>query len=183
MPQPPRPCQVMTHRGEAGQAPGNTRPALMRCIEDGLEWAEVDVRLTKDGHHVLAHEASLQAGTNAPLVVAEHSLEEAQAARFLGSPFAARFAGRAILTLQECFNLAKGRLNLYLDCKAVNPEQLAREILAAGMERQVVVYDRPDRLQRIAALAPGKVALMAKWHSGHGAARAGAKQPSRRRGN
>src|SRR5215831_7490289 len=52
---PPRPCQVMVHRGEAGQAPENTRPALQRCIEDGLEWAEVDLRLTQDGQHILWH--------------------------------------------------------------------------------------------------------------------------------
>jgi len=165
--QPPRPFQVIAHRGEAGQAPENTRPALVRCIEDGLEWAEVDVRLSKDGRHVLAHEEGLWAGTNGFWLVAEHTLEELKQVD-LGSPFAARFAGERVLTIQECFALAKGGLNLYLDCKAVNPEQLAREILAAGMERQVVVYDRPDRLQRIHALAPHKVALMAKWRPAPG---------------
>ena len=56
--QPPRPLQVMVHRGEARQAPENSRAALSRCIEDNLEWAEVDVRLTKDGQHVLWHDAS-----------------------------------------------------------------------------------------------------------------------------
>ncbi len=167
--QPPRPLQVMAHRGEARQAPENTRPALVRCIEDGLEWAMVDVRLTKDGHHVLAHSDSLQAGANGPLLIAEHTLEELKQLD-LGSVFAARFAGERVLTLQECFDLAKGKLNLYLDCKAVNAEQLAREILAAGMEHQVVVYDQPDRVQRIYALAQGRVALMAKWRPALGAA-------------
>jgi len=74
--QPPRPFQVMVHRGEAHQAPENTRPAIVRCIEDGLEWAEVDVRLTKDGHHVLAHGDRLPAGTNGAVSVAAHTLEE-----------------------------------------------------------------------------------------------------------
>jgi glycerophosphoryl diester phosphodiesterase len=165
--QPPRATQVMAHRGESGQAPENTGPALVRCVEDGLEWAEVDVRLTKDGHHVLAHDESLKGGTNAALIVAEHTLAELKALD-LGAPFAARFTGTRVLTLPETFALAKGKLNLYLDCKAVNAEQLAREILAAGMERQVVVYDRPDRLQRLHAVAPGQVALMAKWRPGLG---------------
>ena len=154
--QPPRSFQVMVHRGEARQAPENTRPALVRCIEDGLEWAVVDVRLTKDGHHVLAHCDRLQAGTNGSLPIAEHTLDELKQLD-LGSVFAARFAGERVLTLQECFDLAKGKLNLYLDCKAVNPEQLAREILAAGMERQVVVYDQPDRCS---AFTPS---LRAEW--------------------
>jgi glycerophosphoryl diester phosphodiesterase len=152
----------VAHRGESGQAPENTRPALARCIEDGLEWAEVDVRLTKDGQHVLAHDEVLKAGSNAALVVAEHTLAELQQMD-LGAPRAARFAGTRALSLQETFALAKGKLNLYLDCKAINPEQLAREILAAGMQRQVVVYDRLEHVQRVHAVAPGEVALMAKW--------------------
>jgi len=116
-----------------------------------------------------------------PWLVAEHTLEELKQVD-LGAPFAARFAGDHVLTLQECFDVAKGKLNLYLDCKAVNPEQLAREILAAGMERQVVVYDRPDRLQRIHARAPDQWRL---WPSGARlrAARVGAEQPSGCRGN
>ena len=160
--QPARATQVVAHRGEAGQAPENTRPALVRCIEDNIEWAEIDLRLTKDGQHVLAHDDRLQNGLNADLVVAEHTLDELKRID-LGSRFAGRFAGERLLTLRECFELAKGKLNLYLDCKAVNPEQLTREVLDAGMERQVVVYDRPEALQRIYQLAPGKLALMAKW--------------------
>ncbi len=58
---------------------------------------------------------------------------------------------------------AKERLNLCLDCKVANSEQLAREILDAGMEGQVVVYDRVDHLQRLHAVTAGRVALMAKW--------------------
>src|SRR5512135_3669084 len=111
--QPPRPFQVMVHRGEARQAPENTRPAIVRCIEDGLEWAEVDVRLTKDGKHVLSHGDRLAAGTNGPVSVATHTLEELKQLD-LGSAFAARFAGERVLTLQDCFDLTKGKLNLYL---------------------------------------------------------------------
>jgi glycerophosphoryl diester phosphodiesterase len=162
--QPPRSTQVMAHRGESGQAPGNTRPALDRCVEDGLEWAEVDVRLTKDGQHVLARGESLKTGAGAGLVVAEHTLTELKELD-LGAPFAARYAGLHLLTLQEVFDLAKGKLNLCLDCKAVNPEQLARQILAAGMQRQVLVYDRLEHLQRLRAVASGQVALMAKWRA------------------
>src|SRR5262245_22411539 len=33
---PPRPQQVMVHRGEARQAPENTRAAIQRCIDDAL---------------------------------------------------------------------------------------------------------------------------------------------------
>lgn len=84
--QPPRAFQVIVHRGAAGQAPENTRPALLRCIEDGFEWAEVDVRLTRDGHHVLAHDAHLLDGRRT-LNIAESTLAELQEVD-VGSAFA-----------------------------------------------------------------------------------------------
>src|SRR5438128_4441972 len=74
--QPPRPFQVMVHRGEALQAPENTRPALQRCIEDGLEWAEIDLRLTQDGHHVLWHDAAFTDAAGKVWKISEHSLAE-----------------------------------------------------------------------------------------------------------
>src|SRR3954447_16991700 len=63
--QPSRPLQVMAHRGAAGLAPENTAPALEASIADMVEWVEVDVRLTRDGHHVLFHDEGLDGTTDA----------------------------------------------------------------------------------------------------------------------
>ena len=157
----------MVHRGEALQAPENTRPALQRCIDDGLEWAEVDLRLTKDGQHVLWHNASLVDAAGRSWKISEHSLAELRRVD-VGSLFAARFSGEPLLSLKDCLALCKNRLNLYLDCKAINPGQLAREILAAGMERQVVVYASLEQLRMIQDTSAGKVATMTKWRPGFG---------------
>ena len=162
---PPRPQQVMAHRGEAGQAPENSRPALLRCIEDGLEWAEIDLRLTRDGHFVLSHDSEVKAGTNGVWKIREHTLEELSGLD-VGSAFAARYQAIGLLSLEECFKIARGKLNLYLDCKEVNPEQLAREILDVGMEKQVVVYDELTHLRRVTEASGGRIATMAKWHPG-----------------
>jgi glycerophosphoryl diester phosphodiesterase len=152
----------MVHRGEARQAPENTRPALQRCIEDGLEWAEVDLRLTEDGQHILSHDATLVDGDGKAWKLDEQPWSALRQLD-IGSRFSARFKGVPLLSLQDCFALCKNWLNLYLDCKAINPEQLAREILAAGMEKQVVVYCGLEELHRIQAASGGKVATMAKW--------------------
>jgi glycerophosphoryl diester phosphodiesterase len=162
---PPRALQVMVHRGQSGQAPENSRPALVRCIEDGMEWAEIDVRLTKDHQHVIAHGATIEVPNESPIAVAEKSLAELKQID-IGSRFAARFAGEHLLSLSEALALGKGKLNFYLDCKVTDPELLAHEILDAGMERQVVVYDQPTNLASIYAMAPGKIALMTKWRPG-----------------
>jgi glycerophosphoryl diester phosphodiesterase len=165
--QPPRALEVMVHRGEALQAPENSRAALNRCIEDSLEWAEVDVRLTKDGQHVLWHDAGFTDGSGKSWEINARNLEDLQTVD-LGSRFAARYSGEQLLSIKDCFALCKGRLNLCLDCKAINPQQLAREILDAGMEHQVVVYSSLEELQRVTSASQGKVATMSKWHPGNG---------------
>ncbi len=67
------------------------------------------------------------------------------------------------MTLDEALRLAKGRVNLYLDCKRIDPALLAREVLAADMGPQVVVYDRPPVLQAVRAVAGETIPLMTKW--------------------
>jgi len=165
--QPPRPIQVMAHRGASGQAPENTRRALQRAIEDGFEWAEIDLQLTQDGRHILYHDARLESKTNGTGRVAEHSLTDLKKLD-AGSWFAPRYAGERLLTLQEAFELARGKINFYLDCKAINPELLVQEILAAGMERQVIVFDAPETLRRIREISKGRIPIMPKWHPVNG---------------
>src|SRR5882672_10498679 len=155
----------MVHRGESRQAPENTRAALERCIEDGLEWGEVDLRLTRDGQHALWHDASFTDAARKTWKIREHTLAELRQLD-VGSKFAARFAKERMLSLEDCFALCKKRLNLYLDCKAINPEQLAKEILGAGMEGQVVVYDDLEQLRRVSQASGGKIATMTKWKPG-----------------
>lgn len=161
--QPPRPFQVMVHRGAMLQAPENTAPALERCIEEGFEWAEVDVRLTRDGKHVVFHDDNVDGKTNGAGRVQDLTLAELKALDG-GSWFSSRFAGEHLLTLSECLRLAKGRLNLYLDCKAVDPALLVEEILAEGMDSQVAVYDALEVLARVRDISRGRVPIMAKWH-------------------
>lgn len=165
--QPPRPFQVMVHRGAAMQAPENTAPAIERCIEEGFEWAEVDVRLTRDGKHVIFHDAEVNGKTNGTGKIKDMTLEQVKALD-AGSWFSAKYAGQHILTLSECLNLAKGRINLYLDCKDVNPALLVDEVLAAGMEKQVAVFDELETLAKVRELSQGRVPIMPKWHPDFG---------------
>ncbi len=162
---PPRPVQVMAHRGLAKQAPENTSAAIEQAIADGVEWVEIDVRLTKDGHHVLLHDATLDRTTNGKGLVAETTLAEIEKLD-AGSWFARRFGGQTVLTLKQALALAKGKINLYLDCKQIDPALLAKGIVEAGVERQVVVFDSLETLQKIRNESSGSsLALMPKWRN------------------
>lgn len=159
---PPRAFQVMVHRGMAAQAPENSRPAIELAIEDGFEWVEVDVRLTKDGHHVLIHDETLDRTTDGLEPVAEMTLAEIKKLD-AGSSFAGRYAGERILSLPECLTFCKGKINLCLDLKAMDAERLVREIQESGMTSQVVVFGSPESLEKIRRISNGTIALMTKW--------------------
>jgi len=159
---PPRAVQVMAHRGLQVLAPENSSAAVLACAADFIEWAEVDVGLTKDGRHVILHDATLDRTTDGKGPVADVTLEE-----FLkldaGSWFAPRFKGTHPLDLSELLKAARGKVNLYLDCKQINPESLVQEILDSQMESQVIVYDRPEVLKRVRAAGKNEIATMTKF--------------------
>jgi len=159
---PPRTLQAMAHRGACRQAPENTAAAIEFSIADSVEWVEVDVRLTKDRRHVLFHDDELSGKTDGNGPVRERTLEEIRKLD-AGIKFAKRFTGQKILTLAEGLKLAKGRVNLYLDCKNIDPKLLAQEVLDAGMERQVIVYGGVDLIRAVREASGGKVPVMTKW--------------------
>jgi glycerophosphoryl diester phosphodiesterase len=160
--QPPRAAQVVAHRGMHMLAPENSLDAVLACATDYIEWAEIDVRLTKDGRHVAIHDDTLDRCTNGKGKVADFTLEELKKLD-AGSWFAPRFAGARLLSLPEMLTAAKGKVNLYLDCKRVDPELLAKEILAAEMDRQVIVYDRPEVLTKVRDASGNRVATVTKF--------------------
>lgn len=159
---PPRRVQIMAHRGLQAVAPENTAEAVLACAFEFVEWAEVDVRLTKDRKHVILHDATLDRTTSGQGPVRDVTAEEFVALD-AGAWYGGRFAGRRPLTLTDLLKLARGKVNLSLDCKDVEPALLVQEILAAQMERQVVVFADPDVLAKVRSAGDGKVPVMAKF--------------------
>lgn len=159
---PPRSVKVIVHRGLAVAAPENSAASIEMGAEDYVEWAEIDVRLTRDGQHVIIHDATVDRTTNGKGRVADLTLEELKQLD-AGSWFAPRFAGTRLLTLREALDLSKNRINLCLDCKCVDVQLLAREIHAAAMEHQVVVYGNPELLSDVKRESNGTVARMTKY--------------------
>ena len=51
---------VTAHRGASGLAPENTMSAMLKAIEIGSDYAELDVQETRDGVLVLLHDSSLK---------------------------------------------------------------------------------------------------------------------------
>ncbi|MBS0261127.1 MAG: glycerophosphodiester phosphodiesterase family protein [Planctomycetes bacterium] len=161
--QPPRRVQVMAHRGLKMLAPENTGAAILGCYSDFIEWAEVDVRLTHDGQHVIWHDTTVERLTSGTGRVADQTLAQLQQLD-AGTWWAPRFQNTRLLSLAELLTLTRGKVNLYLDCKQVDPARLVQEIRAAKMESQVVVYGNPELLAAVRDNAGESIPRMTKFH-------------------
>ncbi|MBM4074725.1 MAG: glycerophosphodiester phosphodiesterase family protein [Planctomycetes bacterium] len=136
--QPVRKVQTVAFRGASNRAPENTVAAIERSIDDSTEWVSVDVRRTRDGHHILFADETLDDKTSGSGLVHEKTLDELLSLD-AGSKFARRFSDQRIPTLSTILELAKGRINLCLRCRDVEPVSLVQEILKAKMEKQIAI--------------------------------------------
>ncbi len=70
---------VIAHRGGAGLAPENTMVAFQNAVSMGVDMLEMDVHMTKDGHIVVIHDATVDRTTDGVGKVADMTLQEVQA--------------------------------------------------------------------------------------------------------
>lgn len=112
---------VTAHRGASHVAPENTLSAMAAAVEAGAEYAELDVRLTRDGQVVLMHDRTVDRTTNGTGDLWDFSLSELQALE-AGSWFGEEFEGEPIPTLREVIQFAKGRLKLNIEIKTSREE-------------------------------------------------------------
>ena len=111
-----RDIAVTGHRGSKVRAPENTLSALQVAIDEGADYAEIDVQTTADGVVVLLHDADLMrvAGLNRRL---EDITYEELRTIDVGSWFDPAFSDERVPTLQDAIELAAGRIRLNIELK------------------------------------------------------------------
>lgn len=148
-----RRIRVIAHRGEHLHHPENTLPAYQAAIEAGADYFELDVRTTSDGRFVLMHDGTLERTTNGTGAVREHTLDQIRALD-AGVKFAPAFRGTKVPTLDEAFDLAHGRINVYVDTKDADAQQLVDAIVRKDMQDHVVIYGNPFFLYEVHKIRP-----------------------------
>lgn len=108
--------RVIAHRGFSGRGPENTLVALRLAIEVGADMAEIDVGLSRDGHVVVLHDATLERTTDGSGLLSDATLEDLRRLD-AGSWFDSRFAGEPVPTLAEALDLVKGKILLNIEIK------------------------------------------------------------------
>jgi len=114
---------IIAHRGASGYQPENTLRAFELAIEQRADMIELDLHATSDGEVVVIHDDDLSVTTD--LKGSVSSLTRAHLFR------ADAGHGERIPTLRETLDLARGRIQLYLEIKdaraASGTVQLVRE--------------------------------------------------------
>lgn len=134
---------ITAHRGSSRIAPENTREAVEAAVEELADYAEIDVRESRDGVVVLFHDVTLKrtAGVNKKL--SELTYEELETLD-VGSWFSKEYAGVRIPTLDQVMEYAKGKIDLNIEIKDQGnasklPEKVLALINAHEMQDQCVI--------------------------------------------
>jgi len=146
---------VVAHRGAHNGIPENTLAAYKAAIEMGVDFVEIDLRTTKDGHIVSIHNKDIDSYvTNGQHgLVSEMTLEQLRQLD-IGSRIGTQWSGERIPTFEEILELCKGRVGIYLDLKGASVDKVVSMINKWEMARHVLWYADFDELERVAELCP-----------------------------
>jgi glycerophosphoryl diester phosphodiesterase len=188
---------LIGHRGYAGKYPENTLAGFRAAAAAGLKMVELDVRLSRDRHLVVIHDADLVRLAGLPKRVSELTLSELQAID-AGAWFDPAFSGERIPTLAEVFAALPLGIKVNVEIKPGThepdhpPDGIERQVLAvvdrfSDHRRPLISSFNPAILRRIRDLSrrqplavlsdaqhqPDGLALCesvaaAAWHPHHG---------------
>lgn len=105
------------HRGAAGTRPELTRASFERAIELGADMIELDVQLTRDGELVVLHDRVLGRTVRGHGAVRDRTLRELQSLD-AGSWFDPVYGAERVPSLDELFDLTRGRVDLNVEIKS-----------------------------------------------------------------
>ncbi|MEO5821948.1 MAG: glycerophosphodiester phosphodiesterase family protein [Vicinamibacteraceae bacterium] len=161
---------LVAHRGASAYAPEHTIAAYTLALEQGADYVEQDLTLTRDGVLVCLHDDTLERTTDVETRFPDRAVAETGAGGSpvkrwyandftlaelktldAGSWFDARFAGERVPTFEEAIALVKGRAGIFpelksparLNARGVDVEQAVAAVLAKHGLIDAQVKGRP----------------------------------------
>ena len=134
---------VTAHKGFSWAAPENSRSAILKAIEVGADYAEIDVQETSDGEIVLNHDRDLMRVAGVPRRISEITLAEVRQAD-IGTKFGPEFVQERVPTLKEVIAVARGKIKIQIELKFYDKDRrlagdVARLVAREQFESQCVV--------------------------------------------
>lgn len=133
---------ITAHRGASHGAPENTKASVELAIAEQADYAEIDVRLTKDGIPVLMHDRALFRTTGIANEIDRLTYEELLPFD-AGRKYAEEFVGETIPCLQEILEVYGGKIKFNIELKGGENRRLAEAVVELieknGLEEQCVI--------------------------------------------
>ncbi|MFK7763570.1 MAG: glycerophosphodiester phosphodiesterase family protein [Roseobacter sp.] len=108
--------EVIGHRGAAGARPENTMAAVIKAVEDGADWVEIDVQESADGEIIVVHDSDFMKSAGVATKVWDVTRAELDEID-IGSWFDPSYAGERTPLLRDVLAAVKGRSNLLIELK------------------------------------------------------------------
>ena len=100
--------RILAHRGSRGEYQDNAAGGFTKCLNAGVTGFEVDIRMTKDGHLVVMHDARLERTTDGKGVVEELTLAEIRKCRL-------KNCSETVPTIEEVLKRLSGRDDIFIE--------------------------------------------------------------------
>ncbi len=150
---PLTPLQNIAHRGGLTYEPENTLAAFQNGINQGIDWLEFDVQMTKDGALVVIHDETVDRTTDGTGAVRDMTLEEI---RSLDAG-----EGEKVPTFEEVMGLAKiNGVKILPETKSAHlypgvEEKLLQTLEQANyLDQSVIQSFEADSLEKLHRLNP-----------------------------
>ncbi|TMV10270.1 glycerophosphodiester phosphodiesterase [Ruegeria sediminis] len=151
--------EVIGHRGAAASRPENTMASVLKAIDDGADWVEIDVQETADGEVVVAHDSDFMKLAGVDLKVWDATMADLDGID-IGSWFDPEYADERAPTLRDVLAAARGHAKVIIELKYyghdVDLENRVAEIVEdLGMQDQVAIMSlKYPAVQKMRALRP-----------------------------
>jgi len=145
--------EIVGHRGAAGYEPENTLRAIRKGIECGVDWVEIDVRVTKDGVIVLMHDDTVNRTTNGKGLLREMLFSEV---RKLDAG-----KGEKVPTLSEALELCENRVGVLVEVKEPDiAEKVIDEVESFKGPKIMIISFYPEVVKKVKELSSIKAGLI-----------------------
>ncbi|MCE8544772.1 glycerophosphodiester phosphodiesterase [Ruegeria pomeroyi] len=150
---------VIGHRGAAGARPENTMASVVKAIEDGADWVEIDVQETADGEVVVMHDSDFMKLSGVPTKIWDATMQDIEEID-IGSWFSPDYAAERAPTLRAVLETAKGKSNVLIELKYYGHDvDLENRVIALveefGMQDQIATMSlKYPAVQKMRALRP-----------------------------
>ncbi len=154
---------VSAHRAGHNGNPENSIAAIQHAIDVGVDFVELDVKVTTDGIVVLNHDRTINRTTTGTGDPEEYSWEELQ--KFKVKLPDGTITNKPLATFEDALNLVKGKVMVDIDLKTSNLQPVMDLVEKTNTLKQVIFFDSDfEILKEVLKLNPNAM-VMPRAHS------------------